>query len=324
MSGRAWRNMRAESGPLMKYKRVTCLYLVALILLCPLSASADPFRFGWPVPVSAIVKAKMHKKGNESTAIYTVRMSQRNTEEITLEFRDFKFLTLNGQDASDPRIAAQLGPLASLTSTLPTMRLSNHGEYLGMIGLETMMHRLLTAMPEEMDEASRTGLLDYFQSPKVQALMQQKSGEMWNVWVGAWNGLELEPGQTLKGSVPVTVMNKELSQQILIEHLGAANSYPGCVRLRMTTVVEGPEVLQIVTGMLQDLAKNLADEGESFDPAQLVSARSMSVTEVITQTRSLIPHYASSDTEVLIRSVGKKTHTQSDKKIFWFDWASRK
>ena len=298
--------------------------LVALIVVVPLASSAEVFRFGWPVPVSAVVKAKMHKKGNESTATYTVRMSQRNSEEITLEFRDFKFLTLNGRDASDPRIIAQLGPLASLTSALPTMRLSNHGEYLGTIGLETMMHRLLAAMPEEMDESNRTGLLDYFQSPKVQALMQQKSGEMWNVWVGAWNGLDLEPGQTLKGTVPVKVMDKELSQQFLIEHLGAAESYPDCVRLRLTTIVEGPDVLQLMTGMLQDMAKSMAVTGEPFDPAEFVSARSMSVTEVITQARSLIPRYASSDTEVLIQSAGEKTHTRSDKKTFWFDWASPK
>ena len=306
------------SVPAMKIPGCACL--AALIVVGPLAANADAFRFGWPVPVSAVVKAKMDKKGNESTATYTVRMSQRNSEEITLEFHDFKFLTLNGRDASDPRVVAQLGPLASLTSALPTIRLSNHGDYLGTTGLETMMSRLLAAMPEEMDESTRTGLLDYFQSPKVQALMQQKSGEMWNVWVGAWNGLDLEPGQTLKGTVPVRVMGKELSQQLLIEHLGAAESYPDCVRVRMTTIVEGPDVLQLMTGMLQDMEKSMALEGQPFDPAQFVSARSMSVTEVITQARNLLPRYASSDTEVLIQSADEKTHTRSDKKAFWFQW----
>ncbi len=316
--------MALEKLGVMQYVMMPQACLIVVILVYPFAVSADAFRFGWPVPVSAVVKAKMHKKGNESTATYSVRMSQRNAEEIALEFHDFKFLTLNGRDATDPRVVAQLGPLASLTSTLPTMRLSNKGAYLGTIGLESMMHRLLAALPDEMDEASRTGLLNYFQSPKVQALMQQKSGEMWNVWVGAWNGLELEPGQTLKGSVPVTVMNEKLSQQILIEHLGAAESYPCCVRLRMTTVVEGPEVLQLLTGMLQDVAESMTDQGEPIDPAEFVSARSMSVTEVITQTRSLIPRYASSDTEVSIRAAGDKTHTRSDKKAFWFSWASPK
>lgn len=298
---------------------VTAL-LTSLMLMLSAAAWADVFRFAWPVPVTAVVKAKMQKKGNESTARYAVRIARGNDDEMTLEFRDFKLLTINGKDASDPEVAAQLGPVASLASSLPTMRLSGSGEYLGTSGLETLMDRLLAAMPGEMDGNTRAGLINYYRSPKVQALMQQKSGEMWNVWVGAWNGLELDPGQSLKGTVPVQVMGRDIQQQILIEHLGAAEGYPCCVRLRMTTVVDGPEVLQLVTGMLQDMAAVMDRAGETFDPARFTSARSTNVTEVITRPSSLIPRYASSKAEVSIRLADNSSRTQTDRKWFWFEW----
>ncbi len=98
--------------------------------------------------MNAVVKAKMQKKGNESTASYEVRIAPGNDDEMTLEFRDFQFLSINGKDVSDPKVAAQLGPVASLASSLPTMRLSSSGEYLGTSGLETLMDRLLAAMPK--------------------------------------------------------------------------------------------------------------------------------------------------------------------------------
>ena len=290
------------------------------MLMLSVASWADVFRFAWPVPVTAVVKAKMQKKGNESTATYAVRVMPGNDDEMTLEFRDFQFLSINGKDVTDPKVAAQLGPVASLASSLPSMRLSGSGEYLGTSGLDTLMDRLMAAMPGELDGEARAGLINYYRSPKVQALMQQKSGEMWTVWVGAWNGLELDPGQSLKGTVPVQVMGREIQQQILIEHLGAAEGYPCCVRLRMTTVVDGPEVLQLVTGMLQDMATVMARAGETFDPTQFTSARATNVTEVITRPSSLMPRHASSKAEVLIRLADDSSHTQTDRKWFWFEW----
>ncbi len=295
--------------------------LVSFVAFASGNLSAETFRFDWPAPVSVVVRADMVKKGNASSARYVVDLSARSEGEYALAFRDFEFLTLNGEDARDPKILAQLGPLAALTANLPTMRLSSRGDYLGTLGLEEMLTRMLAALPDGLDAGQRQRLDDYFRSPQVQGMMQQRSGEVWNTWVGAWNGIELNPGQNLSGTVPITIMNRDLTQNVLVEHLGPAapsDDCPRCVRLRMTTTVEGPEVLQLVSGMLRQLGGRSDDGGRAA--TQFVSARSMSVTEILTEANTLKPRYAVSNTEVMLRDVEDQSQSQHERKEYWFEW----
>jgi hypothetical protein len=293
--------------------------LGACVLTTVYPVGAEVLRFDWPLPAALTVNAALAKKGNASTAQYRVALSTSADGELALAFRDFEFLTLNGVDARDPKVLARLGPLAALTGSLPTMRLSSSGEYLGTAGLEQMMKGFLGVLPEGLDDAQRERLDDYFRSENVQAMMQQKSGEVWNTWVGAWNGLDLAAGQNLSGTVPVSVLNRTLEQSVLIEHLGLAPetaNCPSCVRLRLTTIVEGPEVLHLMSGMM----RNLGGEDGQLGVAKFVSARSMSVTEVVTNPSNLMPYYAISNTEVMLRDANDENHSQHDRKEYWFNW----
>ncbi|MGR8921538.1 MAG: hypothetical protein ACU85V_18135, partial [Gammaproteobacteria bacterium] len=279
-------------------------------------ANADPdrFRFAWPVPASVTVEARVEKRDNTSTARYRVDLSPAADGELALDFRNFEFVTLNGVDAREPQVAAQLGPVATLTALLPTMRISAAGEYLGTVGIADMLERVLAAVPNDMDAATRERLDEYFRSPQVQAMMQQKSGEVWTVWVGAWNGVELAAGESLTGTVPVAVMSHDLVQNVLVEHLGpAAGACANCVRLRMTTVMEGPEVMQLVAGMVRELAGD--DQAGAF-----VSARSMNVTEVVTDPADLRPRFASSSAEVTLTDSSDQAYRQTDRREYRFDW----
>jgi hypothetical protein len=306
--------MNAWSAPL---KRPSLVLAVCLSLVATVSHSEE-FRFDWPLDVAVAVTAAVTKKGNSSTASYRVNVSAGDGGELELGFHDFKFLTLNGVDARERKVLAQLGPLAALSS-LPRMRLSLRGEYLGTRGLQDVMAAFLEGLADAPETKQREQLADYFQSPRVQAVMEQKAAEtsdIWNTWVGAWNGLELESGQTLRGTVPIKVMDRDLEQSVLIEHLGpAGENCPTCVRLRMTTVVDGPEVLQLVSGLLGELGGNNAATSGQF-----ISARSMSITEVFTEAASLMPIYAMSNREVLLRDAANESHSQHDRKEYWFEW----
>ena len=73
--------------------------LVLLFVLFPTVVAAEAFRFNWTVPLSAMVKAKIETGAEDSTATYVVALSELNENEFALEFRDFRFLTLNGKSA---------------------------------------------------------------------------------------------------------------------------------------------------------------------------------------------------------------------------------
>ena len=280
----------------------------------------EVFRFNWTVPLSAVVKTKIETGGENSTATYVVVLSEINEDEFSLEFRDFKFLTLNGKDVGHPRVASQVDPLIPLLANLPTIRLSTDGEYLGTIGLETMFQRLLSLIPDEIDDRERHALVEYAESAKVRALMQQRSGEIWNLWVGAWHGLDLDPGRNLMGSIPVKILDQEIAQQILIEHVGAAQYHSCCVRIRRTTIVEGSDALRLFRRTNPIAQGGSAEKAGAGDPTEFVSARSINVTEVITEPYNLIPRHVSSETNVSLRSVDGRDHVSTEKKTYWFDW----
>jgi hypothetical protein len=163
--------------------------LLTLCLLLAGPAAAEHFAFGWPVPATARVKSTVEKDGLVSTASYRVSLAapaDAQDGELELAFAEFALLTLNGEDATRPEALAALGPLAALTSALPSMRLSATGDYRGVRGLNLVLQRVLEMLPADTPARERAQLERVLRSPRMQDLLQQKSGEIWNVWVGAY------------------------------------------------------------------------------------------------------------------------------------------
>ncbi|MEQ8662613.1 MAG: hypothetical protein RLW62_17520 [Gammaproteobacteria bacterium] len=287
------------------------LLSVLFTLLAPLAA-ADVFRFDWPVPAAVDVRATVEKDGMVSTARYRIALAGDAAGELALAFDAFELLEVDGRDARE--LGAELASLGALTGTLPSLRLSTGGSYLGTSDPAAAIEQTLRLLPDGMPTATRERVAATLRSPAMQALMAQRSGELWNTWVGAWNGLDIAPGATLQGRQPVTVLGRELTRHVSIEHLGDAPGYPGSVRLRMTTLVEGPEVLALVGGLVDQMA------GADGLPQAFDSARSHNVTEVITRPSDLVPRYVESIAEVVLRDGEGRAHTRRDRKEFWFEW----
>ena len=303
------------------YRWSLLLAMISGLVVCGGAAATDEFRFNWPVPSKVAVDASMQKKGNALIASYTVHLQQREDAGLALRFEDFTLHSVNGVDANAPEIAARLAPLRALTQLQPTLQISAEGTYEGTAGLQALTESVMQNMPPEMDAVTRQRMAAYFHSPMMQATLQKKSGETWNVWVGAWNGIDLAAGRKIEGEVPTKVVGKTLNQAFTIEHLGPARGYACCVKLRMTTATRGPEILQLMLGMMQDLLPRLAAEtGESFDPAMFTSAETVTVAEVITEAATLIPHYASMDTEITLEAGDGEHRLRADSSEYWFSW----
>ena len=299
----------------MQYRRLNAPCVLAfLCVLVPSSALAERFIFAWPVPVSVGVEAEVERRDVRSRARYVVDLRAAEDGELALDFRDFEFLSLNGEDARDPRVAAAIAPLAAVTGALPTMRLSAAGEYLGTRGLNLVVQRIEQLLPADMDTQQRQQISRGLRSPQMQSMMAQRSGDTWNTWVGAWNGLDIEPGGTLSAKAPLEVMGRAIEQEVLFEHLGADQTYPGHVRLRMTALIEGPEIIALIGGIAEQFGAG--DDGAGG----LRSAMSRTVTEIVTHPHHLRLRYAEISNEVVVRESNGKAHRRQERKTYRFDW----
>lgn len=301
----------------MKQKHPLRIAVLFGLVVCLIPAHADEFRFDWPLPSSVLVKASADKRGVNSTVSYRATLNTVDDKELNLSFSDFRFLTLDGASADSPEIKKKIGPLLSLMSALPSMRISRDGEYLGTVGMAELTQKMLQSLPEDMEAKGRERLTQHFQSPQMQQVFQQKSGESWNIWVGAWNGLSLARGETAQHQIPVKTAGEDLMQQVHIEHLGRAASYcDNCVRLQMNTLMEGPQVLQWLGSMMRGAVGQGA--GDIF--AGFSGARSSNITEIVIDPDGLLPYYAASVSEVSLTRPDGEPAKQQETKEYWFVW----
>ena len=282
-------------------------------LLSSAAAFAETFSFAWPLPSHGQLVTGATKKGLDSQATYRFALEGGDTDGLKLSFSDFRFVELNGKKLAGNDAASQLGPLAALMSELPQMHISRQGAYLGIEGLDTMREKLLASLPSDGNEDVEARLTHMLNSPETQDLLRARSGDMWNLWVGAWNGITLSEGERITGSEPVELMGQQLEQTIVVEHLGEDRDYPGRARLRMTSVLEGPEVAKLIGRM----ARQLTDQSA---PAQWASASSINVSEIVTNPDTLRPDYASNKKVVVLRDAEGQEHRQSETREFAFKW----
>ena len=88
-----------------------------------------------------------------------------------------------------------------------------------------------------------------------------------------------------------------------------------CVHLKMTTVVEGPEVVQLAEGLTLGTELGQSKETENF-----TTARSITVTELFAEEETLLPKYATTVTEVILRKGDAKPYSRKSSKQYWFSW----
>lgn len=269
-------------------------------------AMAESFRFGWPLPATVAVHAEVDEEGLASTARYVLAAGAATDDEITLEFRDFELLTVNGVSARDPARSREFAPVAALTAALPALRIGRDGSYRGIHGLNLMLERVLALLPSDLDPARRDQFARGLRAPATQARIGQQMGELWNTWVGAWNGLELNAGEVLQGKAPISILGETLEQQLTFEHLGPVAGYPAAVRLRMTTLIEGPAVLALLDRL---------DDARTYR-----AASSRNVTEIVTRADGLTPYHAHLETEVVVRDAAGRAERRQVRKTYRFEW----
>ena len=295
-----------------------CLQLSAL----PAAQAADArrFNFAWPAPAEVEVKARIEKKGAVAITTYTARLEPDGENGYLLTLNDIELVSLNGTPADDPALAPQLGMVKAMSQLVPVMQVDKDGRYRGPRDLEKTIDKVIAMMPADMDASTRDQLRALFMSPQMQAQLQQSSGDLWNSWVGAWTGLDIAPGQPMQTSVPIETLGGTLTQNIQAEHRGASGQFPCCVELAMVTEMQGPELLQLMSNEVNELAAAAAASAGPDNVPTFENVTVTSVGRVITDPATLKPRYAALNKIIAVSAEGQPPATRTDKSEFWFSW----
>ncbi len=84
-------------------------------------------------------------------------------------------------------------------------------------------------------------------------------------------------------------------------------------------MTEGEELRKLVVNQLKRAVAARGQDASKFDASEIVSARNVTVSLLVTDPKTLLPRHAIQEKRVEIASKTKGTRTQVDRKEYWID-----
>lgn len=269
-------------------------------------SAAPGFAFDWSPPCRVPVVENTEKAGGLARMRYVVSARRAADGNVEVSLQDFEMLEADGQDVTSPEWKRRLAPTMALVSAIPAMRVSPAGAYLGAERPEALLERLLAARhyPPEEEAAVRKQLSQPGAVESFDALI----GEYWRGWVEDWVGWSLAPGESKQEQHDLPVEGGAVPGTLRYEYLGLHDGYAS---LRLTSIVEGPRVLQLSGVKGADLAK-LAEI--------IADSRREQVASVETDPTTLRPRHTRSQLDVTVSfKDGTSTSVREVHDLSW-DW----
>jgi hypothetical protein len=291
--------------------------VVFMLALLSARAGAEPMKFVWPVPVKVKVTDRSTKGGVPVLMSYQFSLTPVG-ERLALKVQDFKILEVMGQDARQPALRKQLAEMSKVSQLTPTLIIDRAGALVEITDTERLIAKLIAGMPAKERAAARKVM----STPQFTAMIEQASGQLWNVWVGMWLGTDVQVGRTLEVERPVTLPNGlTLPRPVSLTNQGPAGP-PGHVRLTFESSMTGDGKGKLGP-VLQSLAQ-AASGGRPVPPDQLQGGAYVVAGEVITDPATLKPAAARWSERVSIQLRGQRPYSNEESHEFIFTWPKAK
>ncbi len=289
--------------------------------------SGAPFTFAWPVPGRALVTETQEKEGRTVVSRYALDIA-RVEQGIAVSTSGFQVLSWTGLDLSRDEDRAKLGPAVAMAGAVPVLLVGDDGRAHGLLQVAEAVDRVLATLEQSgaaPEVIAKTGTM--LRSDPMVASMKQQTLDGWTLWVGAWVGLALGPGESRSVELDVPLPDGTLAKApTLLRHLGVEPGPDGSrplVRLSADWLLEGePARLALGRVMANVLRKAPPHQNEPFDPDDVQSFRRTTRLLVLTDPDTLQPREASMlvTTSIAIRDAG--TRTQAEHYEYRFEWPS--
>lgn len=258
----------------------------------PAPRSAAPsleLRFAWRLPAVVGVRHARTREGSTFAVRYVV--CARALEGAMTEVREVAHQLERGDDDEQTLTASGVRPV---------LLIAEDGTVYDVVGMERTLAG--ASGPESM------------QAPGQLEALKQKHTETWHLWVDTWLNFDPRKG-TRAVDVPLPFNGVELATPHSFEYLGPGSDGAGTIRMRMRSVLEGPEPSRLLAEVM--IERHGAGERARFEGLEL---RRTVLAVIETRPATLEPQRVKTDvvTRVTMPDGEVAEHEQSDE--FWFDW----
>jgi hypothetical protein len=192
----------------------------------------------------------------------------------------------------------------------PVLLVSSDGTVYDVVGVERWLERMLAQRGVTDIRADRLN------TPALLAQLKEKYAETWHLWVDTWLNFEPRRGkQVVEAFIPFG--EKQLRVPQAFEYLGRSPDQPGLVRMRMRSVLEGPEASQALARMALDLVQPEALVREQL--GRLALRRSVEF-EILTDPATLMPRRVTGKSVIVVTIAGQATKDRVQADDYRFDW----
>lgn len=298
-----------------------------LVAALPAQAPAE-LHFGWPQGAEATVTESISKRGRTAVTRYRIALAPTTaadgTAELRLQIRDFEFVALEGVDLDDPRVRDAMAPTLALAQAVPDLRIAADGTYLGAEDMAATVDRLLDSLrrQQRLPRARLDAMERTLRSPHVAPLLARAGQDFWNCWVGAWTGVENQPGRTNTFPTELPPAFGTAQGEATFRHHGAVAEPAGHVWLGLENVMTGGDAGQGLLAFVRaTFPEALAESGKALPNDLIQDLRLVTRAEVITDPATLLPHRASYEKEMELRLQGESAPRRGlERHVYRFEW----
>ena len=301
------------------------------------AAEAKGLRFAWPVPCRGSVVEISEKKGKKNIIRYNVVLERRPAGDgLDLRIEDVEFREVLGIDLTKEenrkRFAPLLAQMLPLLAAMPRLRLSLEGKVEDVVGMEEAADSAIAVIRKtsgEIQPQMAESIAKALRSPAMIAQMKQKATDFWGIWVGAWVGVDLEPGKEMPSEQEIPFPDgSKVKAQARIRREPDPAGEDGRVALSMTSNLSGEEARKAFGRMMEELMGKIPPPKDSrvFSADQVEEFSRSMKSSVVTDPRTLRPSRSSLEavSTVAIKGQGRRIEVERHEYVFEWSAASEK
>jgi hypothetical protein len=276
------------------------------------------YHFDWSPPCRIPVRERTERRGNTAVMTYVVDLRPSSNGALELHLTDFVFLEVNGRDATKPAIREAMRPALAMIAAVPTMEISDEGQYLGVLDFERMLDALETMLTQQgTSPEERARMRTMMSTPETRWMIEEQVvGQYWRAWVESWIDWSLPPGATHEEQQMLTLPGGgEGPVTVRTEHLGFVD---GRARLRLSNEIRGPALLTLIRPLLEQLAREANVDGPPDDIFRDGSRKT--VVTVETDPATLRPHHTRYEMTAELQLSNGERHEQREIRDVTWDW----
>jgi len=273
--------------------------------------------FAWATPCRVPVIEVDLKDGNTVKLSYDV-VVERSGDDLHLQMENYAFLEVNGRDATVPPLRDTLREATLMTGAVPAIRISQAGEYLGIVDPEKAVTKLLENPYFRRSGGDSEKMRKLMLSPQMLAVFTNQMGGIWGAWVGRWLDHVPASGKRLAFTEQIELGKATFTSPITISNLGPADGAPGAVRLRAESALRSKELAHELSEVLSSLFTDVGTKDSLRD--MLTDGERRVVMEVDTDVSTLRPRRALLDITLQVKLKDGKERSEKQRRETTFHW----